>query len=673
MDYVQEGVVEVALLANHISSNRIQRIGAKVHKVKRLVGRPWFLAVALIVAAATSFLPLGGVAYGQGITTGTITGTVVDPSGAAIPNSRIVATSNSQGTQRETTSGSAGEFSFYAVPIGQYTVTILAAGFAPATVNSVQVNAGATSGLKTIRLSLASSATQVEVNGSTAALLQTSDSQVTTTFSSQTIQSVPLNNGFDTIAEVIPGVVSTHGDNFSNANGDNYSVNGQSGRYNNSELDGQSNNDNTIGGPQIFYGNQDAVQEIQVITNDFSAQYGRNAGSVIDYITKSGTNAFHGTGFESYQGQFLSSLQNQQKSSAFGYCAPGQSASSGCAVPVLPRFVENRYGGTLGGPILKEKLFFFGSTFWDRYRQGAAPTSSLPYLTPDPTGITQLGAALPGNPVVAALTSYGPYSVKQGNPQPVPASSCSGTPGPNGSCIEVVNGTGGAVANVEFAGIQRSIATLYNDQEHLGRLDFQPTSRDHLFARYFYQNTLLTGYGAGEPGQIANGDFVNVTGVTHTIGADWTHAFSVHWVDQLRYSFQQAKSYFQGGSYPNCTTTNDAACPAQISFLGGNNDLGFGVDAAFPQGRTVKVTQIQNNATWTHGNHTILFGGEFDYQNSPIAGLFYYNGNLNYQTFSDFAQNGASGQAYALTCRRESDHSIYRAGRRRYIFRTTGK
>ena len=213
------------------------------------------------------------------------------------------------------------------------------------------MNAGATSSLNAVKLALPTATAQVEVNGAASALLQTTDSQVTTTFSAEQIQNLPLNNGFDTITEVIPGVVSTHGDNFSNTNGDNYSVNGQSGRYNNSEIDGQSNNDNTIGGPQVFFSNQDAIQEIQVITNNFSAQYGRNAGAVVNYITKSGTNALHGSGFEFYQSQFLSSLENQQKSSAFGFCAPGQSPSSGCAAPALPRFVENRYGGTIGGPV----------------------------------------------------------------------------------------------------------------------------------------------------------------------------------------------------------------------------------------------------------------------------------------------------------------------------------
>ena len=150
-----------------------------MREIKRLVGRLLLSVAASLVTAATGILFIAPAAYGQGITTGTITGTVVDPSGAAIPNAQVTATSTTQGTKRETTSGAAGEFSFYAVPIGQYTIAISAAGFAPATVNSVQVNAGAASGLKTVRLSLGSSATQVEVNGSSAALLQTTDSQVT--------------------------------------------------------------------------------------------------------------------------------------------------------------------------------------------------------------------------------------------------------------------------------------------------------------------------------------------------------------------------------------------------------------------------------------------------------------------------------------------------------------
>ena len=379
---------------------------------------PALILVTLSISVAVGPSWMVPCAQAQGITTGTISGVVMDPSGAAVPNAQIMATSNNQGTQRQVVAGPSGEFSLHAVPIGQYTLTVSASGFTAISVTNVEVNSGATTDVKSIQLKLGANTQQVEVNGSSEVLLQTSDSQVTTTFSSQTIQNIPLNNGFDTAAELIPGVASTHGDGFSNTNGDNYSVNGQSGRYNNSEIDGQANNDNSIGGPQFFFANQDAVQELQVVTNNFSAQYGRNAGAVINYITKNGTNVLHGSGFEFYQGQQLSSFANPQKNPLFGFCAPGQSPSTGCAVPSLPRYVENRYGGTLGGPILKDKLFFFGSTYWDRVRQGAAAVSSLPGLTPDPVGLQTLQSAFPGNPAVTALVTSGPYGVKAGNPIP---------------------------------------------------------------------------------------------------------------------------------------------------------------------------------------------------------------------------------------------------------------
>ena len=597
---------------------------------KRLVGRPWFSIAGLIVAAATSCLSLGPFAYGQGITTGTITGTVVDPSGAAIPNARIVATSNSQGTQREATSGAAGEFTLNSVPIGQYTITISASAFAPATVNSVQVNAGATTGLKTIRLSLSSSTTQVEVNGSAAALLQTTDSQVTTTFDAQALQNIPLNNGFDTVAELIPGVVSTHAAGFSNTNGDNFSVNGQRGRANNFEIDGQSNNDNSIAGPQVFFGNQDAIQEIQVITNDFSAQYGRNAGSVVNYITKSGSNAFHGSAFELYNGSFLQSLEQQEKSPLAGFCPPGVSPSTGCLPVSVPRVVENRYGGTLGGPVIKDKLFFFGSTYWDPVRNGVSPSNSGTALTPTPAGLSALAAGFPGNPAVGIITNFGPYSIKNGNPGPVPGTTVN----------ETFTNAGGQLITVPFSAIQRTIASIDNDQEDLGRLDWQATSKDRVMVRYLYQNTLAQ----AAFGDIPSGQWVDVPGVTHSVGADWTHVFSPHWLDQLRYSFQQSKVFFQGGAHPNCVASNLGNCPAYLYFFDGTDET-FGENPSFPQGRTVKVTQIQNNATWTHGNHTLLFGGEFDYLNSPNTFLVYYNPLLAYNNFSDFLSDSPNGLA----------------------------
>ncbi|HVN93314.1 MAG TPA: TonB-dependent receptor [Terracidiphilus sp.] len=581
-----------------------------------------------------SIMALTAIVFGQGITTGTVQGTVADPSSAVVVGAQLQLKSDSSGLVLTTSSSGEGAFKFLTVPVGTYKLIITAQGFSAETVNNVVVQAGATTNLNQVTLRIGT-AEQVEVNGSAAALLETVDSQVTTTFASESIRNLPLNNGFDTIAEVIPGVVSTggrtYGDDFSNQNGDNFSVNGQSGRFNNFEIDGQDNNDNSIGGPDSFFSNQDAIEEIQVITNDYSAQYGRNAGAVVNYITKSGTNTFHGSGFEYYQGQFLSSMANYEKSPQFGYCPPGVSPSTGCLAPDLPRYVENRYGGSFGGPILKNRLFFFGSTYWDPIRAGATPAESLPFVTPDPTGLKQLEAAFPGNPGVAALANFGPFSIAQGNPQPIA----------NSISTEAVTGPGGKMATIEVAGVSRNIVSIANDQEELGRLDWQPTSKDHMFVRYFYQPQLYTGI-PGNSGTAA-GDWVDVPSTTHSVGADWSHAFSTNLVDQLRYSFEDSKVFFQGGAFPDCLATKLGACPTEVSFNGTNDDSNFGGDVEFPQGRTIKVTQVQNNATWTRGAQTLLFGGEFDYENSPNVGLFYYNGNLSYGTLSNLLQNGPGG------------------------------
>lgn len=589
------------------------KIQNKFLRLCRLFG--WLAVWVLIVG----FLGTGRL-LGQGITTGTIIGTIVDPQGAVVPDATISATGIATGSKLTTRSLTNGTFSFRYVPIGTYRLEINAPGFSGGTIPSVAVVSGVTTDLKTVKLGLIASAQRVEVTGGTTPLLQVSESQVTTTFGAQDLESIPLNNAFDTTTEVIPGVVSTHADSFSNENGDNFSVNGQSGRYNNFELDGQSNNDNTIGGPQIFFGNQDALAEIEVVSDNYNAQYGRNSGAVVNYITKSGTNAFHGSAFELYQGSFLSSLTNDEKTPLFGFCTPGEDpTTTGCIPPTLPRSIENRFGATLGGPILKNKLFFFGSGYWDRVRTGAIPQTSTT-LTPTPTGLQQLAAAFPGNSSVAAITNYGPYGIKVGNPVPV-----------GGVTDETVTGPGGVIAdNVPFSFVQRLVPSPYNDEEFLGRLDWQPTEKDHFFARYFYQDQIAINVF----GDVPSGGYVNSTDTVHTIGADWTHTFSPNWVDQLRYSFQQAGGSFPSGDYAGCNDTTPDACPADITINGGYESFGLNVD--FPQGRVVKVTQVQDNATWTHGNQTILFGGEVDYQNSPQTGLGNYNGTFTYGDFSNF-------------------------------------
>ncbi|HEX3470442.1 MAG TPA: TonB-dependent receptor [Silvibacterium sp.] len=605
-------------------------------------------AVLLLTILAGAILASQN-AVGQGITTGSIAGTVGDQQGAVVPQAAITAAETASNATFKTVSGADGSFIFHDLPIGTYELRVESGNFTPFIVRNIHVTAGVTTQLGVQRLTIGTATTSITVE-STAPILETSQAQVTTSFDSAAIQSLPLNTNFDNLALLAPGVVQTHDASFSNSNGVGISANGQRGRSNNFEIDGQDNNDNNVGGPQVFFGSADAISEIQIITNNFGAQYGRNMGSVVNYITKSGTNSFHGSGFEYYTGSWGSSLQNGQKSSLFGFCAPGENPSDGCTPVTVPRTVDNKFGGTLGGPILKDKLWFFWSTYWDRTREGGAVSTSEGAVTPTPTGLTQLQAAFPNNPAVASLVNQGPYGIKVGNPSPI-----------GNSVITQPVSDGVTSAPIEFAGVARTVPALFNDGEQLGRVDWEPTTKDRFFVRYYYQNAKQTGQLANAPTAIASGGYIDITGRTHSIGADWTHTFSPAWINQLRYSFQQAVSGFEGGGVPDCTSTNFTACPTFVSFSDGT-DFNYGYATNLPQQKFIKITQIQDNANWSHGNHNIALGGSFEYQNSPGTYLPNYNGSLTFQDFSSILQGSGSlnlTNGNPVTPFRENDVSLY--------------
>ena len=610
--------------------------------------RTLLMSASLLLAGTlpvVTFCP----AYGQGITTGTISGTVTDPSGAVIPDAHVSAVGTATGIQLSTVSKGDGNYSFINVPIGEYAVTVSASGFSDLKVQHIVVTSGNTIALGKEALSTSSSTQEVTVTDAEA-LVDTTQAQVSSTFSTQQLEELPLNNGFDKVALLVPGVVATHDNSFSNNNGASFSANGQRGRSNNFELDGQSNNDNSVGGPQVFFGNPDAIQEIQVITNSFSAQYGRNMGTVVNYITKSGTNKFHGSAFEFYEGSLFRSLENSQKNPLLGYCTPGQDPTT-CTAVKLPRDVENKFGGTIGGPVIKDKLFFFGSAYFDRDHTGGGNSTSGTALTPNPAGLTLLASTFPGNAGVAALVNNGPYSIKSGNPQP------------SGAVVNQTVTLNGVSAEIPFQAITRSVPSLSNDEEVLGKLDWQPTQKDHLFLRYFYQDNPFINAG----GSVPAGNWYNVPGTAHSIGGDWTHIFSPNWSDQLRYSFQQTNVAFQSGAIPNCTITSPQDCTSSITingtFNGGtNSNLGFGYADNIPQGRIVKVNQVQDNASWTTGKHSILFGGEYDKQNSPNGFLPNYNGTYTYPNIGGVVGGSATlnivNGSYTIPFQ-ESDYALY--------------
>src|ERR1700738_3925439 len=351
--------------------------------------------LALIMGMAC--LLFAASALPQGIATGSISGPGAGPSRGVRSGAKVTAANLATNTVSTGVTNNDGLFALRSLPPGSYKITIDAPNFRTAILDKVDVFSSRDSDLGTAKLELGKLGETVQVEGA-APIIEASTSQVTTSFDSKAVADLPLSGSFDALTLFIPGVADSGDSSFSNSNGASFSSNGLRGRSNNFQIDGQSNNDNSVAGPSIFLGNPDALDEVSVITNDFGVEYGRASGSVVNYVTKSGTNEFHGSAFEYYLGSWADSHANED------------------AVGPVPRFVQNKFGGSFGGPIKRNKAWFFFTPYFDRQRSAGSPSNTTT-LTPTPNGLTQLAAAFPGNPAVAALNAIGPYSVKAGNPQ----------------------------------------------------------------------------------------------------------------------------------------------------------------------------------------------------------------------------------------------------------------
>ncbi|HWC17166.1 MAG TPA: carboxypeptidase regulatory-like domain-containing protein, partial [Terriglobales bacterium] len=575
-------------------------------------------------------------AFGQGIVTGSISGTIQDPSSAVIAGAAVKAVQAGTNSEFKTETDGHGYFELRNLPIGSYVVTISSPNFSNLQLNEVIVASGRNNSLGGQTLQVGKSVDLVSVEA-TAPLIESTTAQIGATFETKEVAMLPnQGTGFDNLMLYVPGVANNGAANFSNSNGASFANNGLRGRSNNFQIDGQSNNDNSVAGPSIFLSNPDVLAEVQAVTNNFSAEYGRNSGSVVNYVTKAGTNSFHGSAYDFNIGNWSFSHLNGEKNPVQGFCpagvAPGTTTTfaTSCNDHVIPRYVENRFGGTFGGPILKEKAWFFGSYQNDRQRSKGSGTSSG--ITPTPAGLAALAAAFPGNAAVAALQTIGPYSIKAGNP----------TPAGVVQNLAITNGT--TTAQIPFAQITRTVATPFDDKQATGRGDWQISDKDRFFARYVYE-TSLNAVGSGT---ISSGAYVAVPAHDQQIGLDYTRTWNNRFVTQWRMSYSRALIQFAGGdAYPNCTIENVTACPTNIAFSDPTNGLNFvtiGEATNLPQDRLVNNTQYQNNSTFTVGRHTIKFGGEYARQRSPNHFLPSINGGF---TFSTATGSAGTGNAFS--------------------------
>jgi outer membrane receptor protein involved in Fe transport len=345
------------------------------------------IALTRIWALLTCILLIATAALAQSqATTGNIEGRVLDPKDAAVPGATVVAVNQETGLERTATSSDEGNFSIILLPPGNYTLRANASGFSQTEVKDIAVHVGGKTPID-LRLSVGGATGQVTITSEVPAI-EANISSVSATVNSRAIENLPVNGrNYLDFATLTPGVIRDQ-----NREGD-LSVGGQKGTLNSLQVDGADNN-NTFFGQAFgrtgvrppYQFSEESVQEFQVNQNGFSAEFGRAGGAVINVVTKSGTNSFHGGAFEYFRDESLNAQTPQLKAQLFQRGLPNK----------RPKLQINQFGGRLGGPIKENKAFFFFT--YDGQRQ------KLPNFL-DPTGFFNQPAAVQA-PLLPKLGTY---------------------------------------------------------------------------------------------------------------------------------------------------------------------------------------------------------------------------------------------------------------------------
>jgi hypothetical protein len=338
-------------------------------------------------------------------TTADVVGTVSDATGSVLPGATVTITNLGTNISQTVTTGSTGDYVFTLLQVGPYTVKVEAKGFKTYVAPNIALSGGDRARIDA-KLEVGDVTQTVEVSGAVAPALQTDTATIGALVTSQAVEDVPLDGRNVTkLVQLAPGVnQGSPNDLMSGARPDDrrqtaaFSANGQADAVNNLTIDGIDNNDAIIG-TTIVRPSVDAIQEVNVQTNMYDASLSRTAGAIVDVISKSGSNSFHGSGYEFFRNAVLNTNPNHAFPS--GYCAANSTSCTPGALlltPVLgkPAFRQNQYGASLGGPIKKDKTFFFGDFEQLRKGFGIPITATVPSwcetgISACPDGRTQWG------------------------------------------------------------------------------------------------------------------------------------------------------------------------------------------------------------------------------------------------------------------------------------------
>jgi len=582
---------------SHLASKSCERQGGSM-LLPGWRGKFCLLAVLLTVLSC-------GRLYAQGGGNGAITGTISDPTGALIPNATVTVTQQSTGQKRATTTNASGTFDVPALPPDAYSVTVEASGF-KTSVQQFTLLADQDRDLD-VHLELGATSQQVTVEAASVMVDRVSPvlSQV---LEQSRVINLPLNgrNAAD-LTLLVPGTVSANGHGVQQGNtkqvpgAESIAVNGARADQISYNLDGSSNEDlmSNTNNPFPF---PDALQEFSVQTNSFDSQYGANVGAVVNVVTKSGTNNWHGDGFEFVRNRVFN---------ANNYFSTTRDPLK-----------RNQFGGTIGGPIIKGHSFIFFGYQATRIRTiGNGQTATLPTpanLTGNFSNYLTTGSTNPKGKVIQILnpTTGAPFAGDTGLPvDPVAVAFAKYLPisqeGPDG--------------RVSFG-----IPDVENTNEYVARFDQVIRQKDKLYGRVY-----LDRYQHAPPydGKDLLTDGTGSTVHTQNYSVGYTWILSPTIVNNSVVSFERAASdRGQGGNVPQMNTlgSNIFQLPQSQGGLRSfnvSNDFNPG-GGAFTDGRFIRNTLgVRDQLSWSRGKHTISFGGDFEHDQSNVRNTDLENGS----------------------------------------------
>ena len=556
-------------------------------KIKALMLIAMLLGLALVVQAQTS--------------RGTVSGTVADATGAVIPGATVTLTNTETTLSRTAVTNDEGFYRFDAVDLGTYSLGITASGFGAVTKTGVIVNANQTSAVDA-QLAPGEQQVTVDVVSEAGAALQTEAPVRGGNISTQQVTELPFSTRNPVaLALTLPGVSSNRG----GFGVGTFSVNGARGRSNNFLIDGTENNDISVAGQGFQITNPDAVQEVSVQTSNYDSEFGRSGGAVVNTITKSGTNEFHGT---------LSYLLDSRVDDAI---TSSESRDPAIAANGLPFGIENIYSGTLGGPLYlprfgeggrslfdgRNRTFFFLAYQEDRLRSN----TQAQLVTPTAAGRAQLRTLFPAgtNANVDTLLALTQNSVGVASP------------------INIALGTVGGVnrGNIEFGTFFRSFPVLNTDKQFQIRVDSRLTENDQFSVRFLSDRQDQPAGGTVGTSTFEGFDADQTNRYYNFLVAN-THVFSPVLTNETRLAYNRIQLGFP--------LSDPGGLAGILPRIAVTNITSLGAAATFPQGRTANNYVVQDTVTYVKGNHTFRGGVDFLRQISTQAAPFNERGSATF-------------------------------------------